>query len=230
MAEWHMKSKKKATGGTRKTHRRSTKKLAWKGGIFSETKLSEKEERVFLSGRGNTRKRKLKHALNVNLTDPSTKKTSNVKVLTIIQNDANRQFARRNIITKGAVLEVEVNGEKKHARVTSRPGQHGVINAIIIKEIEDKKKTKKKKKSEKLKKAKEDKKEKIEDKKEIKKEEKQPEAEKPKTEEKEEIKETDLKEDKKTEKKEESKEKKEEKKAELKQEKKEPETKESKKE
>jgi len=35
---------------------------------------------------------------------------------------------RRNIITKGAVIKTE----KGPARVTSRPGQHGIINAILL--------------------------------------------------------------------------------------------------
>jgi len=159
MVEWHMKSRKKYTGGIRNTDRRSTKKLAWRGGNFSETKLSEKEERITSSKRGNTEKSKLKYSFNVNVTDPESNKVLKAKGITVIQNDANRQFARRNIVTKGAVIEIEVNNEKKHAKITSRPGQHGVINAIVIKEIEDKKKTKQKKKAEKTKKTKQDKKE-----------------------------------------------------------------------
>jgi small subunit ribosomal protein S8e len=35
---------------------------------------------------------------------------------------------RQNIVTRGAVIETEAG----RARVTSRPGQHGVINAVLI--------------------------------------------------------------------------------------------------
>jgi small subunit ribosomal protein S8e len=34
-----------------------------------------------------------------------------------------------NIITMGAVIETEIG----NARVVSRPGQHGTINAVLIK-------------------------------------------------------------------------------------------------
>jgi len=134
MVEWHMKSRRKTSGGIKRTDRRSTKKLAWKGGTFSETRLAEKEHRVVSNGRGNSAKTQLRYAVNANVTD-SLNKTHKIKILNIVQNDANRQYARRNIITKGAVIEVELNG-KKHAKVTSRPGQQGIINAVIIKTIE----------------------------------------------------------------------------------------------
>ncbi len=145
MVEWHMKSNRKTTGGRSRTVRRSTKKLAWRGGLFSETKLAEENEIVAVKGRGNSEKKQLRYVLYANLTDPSTKKNSKVKILQVLENNANRQYARRNIITKGAVIEVDLNG-LKHAKVTSRPGQSGTVNAIIIDNIEDKKKTKKRKK------------------------------------------------------------------------------------
>jgi len=50
---------------------------------------------------------------------------------------------RRNIITKGAIIEVE--GERL-AKVTSRPGQHGVVNAVYTGIKEKKKKKGRKKK------------------------------------------------------------------------------------
>lgn len=49
------------------------------------------------------------------------------------ENPASRDLTRRNIITKGAVLEVEdPKGKNIKARVTSRPGQDGCINAIKV--------------------------------------------------------------------------------------------------
>ncbi len=147
MVEWHMKSDRKFTGGRRRTSRRSTKKLAWRGGSFAETKLSSagsKEENVSVKGRGNSSKVQSRYVINANVFDPSTKKYSKAKISTIVQNNANRQYARRNIITKGAVIEVELNG-LKHAKVTSRPGQQGTINAVVIDSIETKHKSKKSK-------------------------------------------------------------------------------------
>ena len=46
----------------------------------------------------------------------------------VVENPANRHFVRRNIMTKGTVIETE----KGKARITSRPGQDGTINAVLI--------------------------------------------------------------------------------------------------
>lgn len=45
-------------------------------------------------------------------------------------NDANPNYARRNIITKGAIIETDAGT----ARVTSRPGQDGQVNATRVDE------------------------------------------------------------------------------------------------
>ncbi len=50
------------------------------------------------------------------------------KILNVIDNPANKFLARRNIITKSAVIVTELG----KARVTSRPGQDGVVNAVLI--------------------------------------------------------------------------------------------------
>ena len=55
-------------------------------------------------------------------------KIEKLKITAVVENPANRHFVRRNIITKGTVIETE----KGKARITSRPGQEGVINAILI--------------------------------------------------------------------------------------------------
>lgn len=64
-----------------------------------------------------------------NVIDPKTKKAKKVKILNVIENKADSHLVRRGIITKGAVIKTEL-GE---ARVTSRPSQHGVVNAILLK-------------------------------------------------------------------------------------------------
>lgn len=51
------------------------------------------------------------------------------KIKAVVENMANRHFVRRNIITKGAVIDTEIG----RARVVSRPGQEGAINAVLIK-------------------------------------------------------------------------------------------------
>ncbi len=50
------------------------------------------------------------------------------ELLDVVENPANPNYARRNIVTKGAVVET---GEGR-ARVTSRPGQDGQVNAVLL--------------------------------------------------------------------------------------------------
>lgn len=63
----------------------------------------------------------------VNITDPKTRKSQKAKIKTITGNPANRHFVRRNIMTKGAIIDTEIG----KARITSRPGQDGVVNAVL---------------------------------------------------------------------------------------------------
>ena len=79
--------------------------------------------------RGNQRKNSAKTLNIAYVVDPATKKTSKTEITTVIDNPANMNYIRRNIINKGAVIETPLG----NARVTSRPGQSGVINAVLIK-------------------------------------------------------------------------------------------------
>ncbi len=64
-----------------------------------------------------------------NVLDPSTNTVKKTKIITVKENPANPHFVRMNVITRGAVIDTEAG----LARVTSRPGQHGVVNAVLIK-------------------------------------------------------------------------------------------------
>jgi small subunit ribosomal protein S8e len=66
-----------------------------------------------------------------NVTDPATGKTEKTEIRGVVKNPANVDYQRRGVITKGAVVETPLG----QARVTSRPGQHGVVNAILIQKI-----------------------------------------------------------------------------------------------
>ena len=46
----------------------------------------------------------------------------------VVENPANRHYIRRNILTRGTIIKTE----KGNARITSRPGQDGVVNAVLI--------------------------------------------------------------------------------------------------
>lgn len=62
------------------------------------------------------------------VTDKSTGKSSKSKLLRVVKNPANVDYQRRGVITKGAIVDTEAG----QARVTSRPGQDGVINAVLV--------------------------------------------------------------------------------------------------
>ncbi len=143
MTLWHEKSFRRASGGIRNSRNRASKYLNSKGGEFAETTLNEAREAKIVKGRGSTQKTKLRKADMANVTNPSTKKTEKMKIIWVHENQANRLYVRRNIITKGTLLEVEKNGSKMFARVTNRPGQAGAVSAILAeKPVEKEKKTK----------------------------------------------------------------------------------------
>ena len=77
--------------------------------------------------RGNNVKNALKNAEFANVVDPTSKKVARTRILQVIKNSANKDYERRGVITKGALLETESG----IARVVSRPGQDGTVNAIL---------------------------------------------------------------------------------------------------
>ena len=84
--------------------------------------------------RGNNVKAAFKTAEFANVIDKESKKVTKSKILKVGKNPANRDYERRGVISKGAVIETE-NGT---AVVVSRPGQDAVVNAILIKAAEKK--------------------------------------------------------------------------------------------
>ncbi|HEY9407097.1 MAG TPA: 30S ribosomal protein S8e [Nitrososphaera sp.] len=79
--------------------------------------------------RGKNNKTAFKTAEYANVIDQENKKVFRSKILRVTKNPANRDYERRGVISKGAIIEIE-NGT---AKVVSRPGQDGVVNAIIVK-------------------------------------------------------------------------------------------------
>ncbi len=79
--------------------------------------------------RGNNQKTALKSIDFVNLAT-SEAKVKKTKIIKVLENATNNDYKRRGIITKGAILET---AEGK-CRVISKPGQIGIVNAILLKE------------------------------------------------------------------------------------------------
>ncbi|MBS73746.1 MAG: 30S ribosomal protein S8e [Euryarchaeota archaeon] len=124
MAQWHGISKRKATGGRRVPARgkRSTE-------ISSEKQfalIGDPKRKIYRTTGGNVLVRVLSdNKCNVN---DKNGKTSVATINTVIANDANPNYIRRNILTKGAVVETD----KGNVKITSRPGHDGILNGVIV--------------------------------------------------------------------------------------------------
>jgi small subunit ribosomal protein S8e len=125
---WHSDMrKKKPSGGRKRAYR---KKRRFELGSFpAETALGELKRKT-VRGRGGTQKLKILSNNQVCVTDPKTRKTEKVEIARVSKNPANVDYNRRGVITKGAIIETSLG----LARITSRPGQNGMLFAVLIKE------------------------------------------------------------------------------------------------
>jgi small subunit ribosomal protein S8e len=125
MAISQARSKRKVSGSRYIDYRK--KKAYELGRDPTYTKVGERQIKVIRGMGGNYRTILLSEEV-VNLFDPKNKKCKKVKLKTVKENKANRDFVRRNILTKGTIVETEAG----LAKITNRPGQEGVINAVLI--------------------------------------------------------------------------------------------------
>lgn len=124
MAKSKRRSVKKITGGKYRAFRK--KKLRDLVGVSNLAVIGEKRVRQKRGRGGNYRTALLSHNY-VNVYVPSQKKNMKLKIEDVVENKANKNFERSNIITKGAVVRTE----QGNVRITSRPGQHGVLNGVL---------------------------------------------------------------------------------------------------
>lgn len=126
MSVWHGDlHKRKPTGGRKKPYR--GKRKYEMGSFPTETALGEHKTKLS-RGRGGNVKVRLVSARWINVSDPESGETKKVEILRVIRNPANIDYDRRGVITKGCVVETPIG----LAKVTSRPGQNGVLNAVLI--------------------------------------------------------------------------------------------------
>ncbi|MCY0860195.1 MAG: 30S ribosomal protein S8e [Sulfolobaceae archaeon] len=118
---------KKISGGLKGKSR--DKRKFEMGSPPTNTTLSTEDVKIKERTFGGNLKYKLRYAVTANVYDPTTKQAKKSKILAVLETPSNPELARRGIITKGTRIRTEL-GE---AIVTSRPGQDGIINAILIK-------------------------------------------------------------------------------------------------
>lgn len=126
MAIYQGTDRRKITGGKKNSYRGKRKYEL--GRPFTETTLAQESQVIKVRGRGGNIKMKVRYAAYANVFNPSTGKSSKVKVTGVLETPANREYARRGIIVKGTKIKTEAGV----AIVTSRPGQDGVINATLV--------------------------------------------------------------------------------------------------
>ncbi|MHA1883937.1 MAG: 30S ribosomal protein S8e [Promethearchaeota archaeon] len=125
MARSQARSKRKFTGKKYKHFRKKRKRELSRP--IMDTVIGEdkkKKQRVL----GGNVKLKLFSTMFINVTDPNSRKTSKVRIIGFESNSASKDLNRRHILTKGAIVETELG----NAKITSRPGQHGVVNGILL--------------------------------------------------------------------------------------------------
>ena len=126
MSVWHGdQHKKKPSGGRKKALR--MKRRYEKGSFPTETTVGEPKQKTSRR-RGGNAKTRLPATNQANVSDPASGKTQKVEIQRVLRNPANADYNRRGVITKGTIIETTLG----QARVTSRPGQDGLVNAILV--------------------------------------------------------------------------------------------------
>ncbi len=125
MALWQGTSRRKPTGG-RLVPRQGKRKFEI-GREKQYTKLGKQSLKLYRTCGGNVKVGMLA-AEFANVVDKKTGKVSKVKITNVKTNPADPNFVQRNIMNKGATIMTEL-GE---AVITSRPGQDGTVNAVLI--------------------------------------------------------------------------------------------------
>lgn len=125
MALWQGTSRRKSTGGRRVFSRGKRKFEISREKQF--TKIGAQSLKQY-RGMGGSTKTGMLVAEYANVVDKKTNTIQKAKILKVTVNPADPNYVQRNIINKGAKIATELGD----AIVTSRPGQDGAINAVLI--------------------------------------------------------------------------------------------------
>ena len=125
MARSQARSKRRYTGKKYKRFHKKRKMELERAPIETEIGQEKKKKQRILGG---NMKLKLFSTSYINVTDPNSNKTSKVRIVRFESNQATKDWNRRHILTKGAIVETELG----KAKITSRPGQDGVLNGVLV--------------------------------------------------------------------------------------------------
>lgn len=114
---------RKASGG--KYNKVKKRKLSKATGQVRIVNLGEKKTKVMRTVGGNKKLVSLSHN-SVNVTAKGKAKVVSIK--NVLETPSNRFLARQNVLVKGAIIETEIG----KARITNRPSQEGIVQAIVV--------------------------------------------------------------------------------------------------
>ncbi|MDD3621934.1 MAG: 30S ribosomal protein S8e [Methanofollis sp.] len=123
--QWQGRSVRRLTGG--RNHPAVGKRRYQRGRAPAETYIGEKRNRNIRIRGGATKVRALR-ADFASVSNPASGETKKVAIQDVEENPADINFIRRDLLTKGAIIKTEIG----RARIMSRPGQDGVVNAVLI--------------------------------------------------------------------------------------------------
>ncbi|BAN90024.1 30S ribosomal protein S8e [Aeropyrum camini] len=130
MGIYQWRDRKKPSGGKRRYYYKVKRKYAAGRPPTHTTLSAAEEERKLLRVRGGNYKIRAKRVAFAVVSNPKTGEAKKARILRIVETPAHREYARRGIIVKGAVIDTTLG----KAVVTSRPGQDGVVNAVLLEE------------------------------------------------------------------------------------------------
>jgi len=116
----------KTTGGRRKPLRIRRK---YETDRYPNEAINAAQVTVTRRVRGSNNKVALKSIDFVNLATGNAKVVKS-KIIKVLDNTTNNDYKRRGIISKGAILETQ----EGKCKVVSKPGQNGIVNAVLLKE------------------------------------------------------------------------------------------------
>lgn len=125
MALWQGNSRRKPTGGRLVSAQKKRRFEIAREHI--DTHVGAHDQKLVRT-KGANQKIKVLRSDRINVTDSKTGKTVAASLTNVAENSANIHYVRRNIITKGAIVETSAG----KAKVTSRPGQTGALNGVLV--------------------------------------------------------------------------------------------------
>ncbi|MFC7059743.1 30S ribosomal protein S8e [Halovenus salina] len=116
------RSTRRRTGGRQRPKRDKRKHEL--GSEPTETQVGDMKLKTVNARGGTTKVRAITTDTASIATDDGV---TSAEITNVVENPADPNYARRNIITRGAIIETS----EGTARVTSRPGQDGQVNAVL---------------------------------------------------------------------------------------------------